>query len=75
MVYDNVEGTPRWPGERGFAIHKAEEDGTHNPHPFEVYTDDGRGNGDFIAACYDYNTALRIAYALDLTREKLERQA
>jgi len=32
---------------------------------YEIYTDDGRGNGDYVTTCSDIYWARRIAYSLD----------
>ena len=66
MVYDNTQcSNPRLTtGERGFAIH---DNGGLNldEHRYELYTDDGRGNGDYICGSSDIYWIRRIAYSLD----------
>ncbi len=68
MVYDMSDDSNAYiGGESGYAIHKCTED---NETFFELYTDDGRGNGDYICKSYDKYWIERIAYALDATAEK-----
>lgn len=64
MIYD-MTGNELYPhtGEPGFAIHKSmatDIDG------FELYTDDGKGNGDYICFSPDKFWIERIAFAMDV---------
>lgn len=63
MVY-NMTGNNAYlsTGEIGYAIHECMEDGMKW---FELYTDDGRGNGNYICRSADFYWIERIAYALD----------
>ena len=68
MVYDNTIGErPQHYGERaasGYAIHEANPPVEGEPR-YSLYTDDGRGNGDYIAGSEDIYWIRRIAFALD----------
>lgn len=70
MVYDNTHvAKPDYSsGEKGYAIHKSVDN--EYEHTYNLYTDDGRGNGDYIAGSDDVYWIRRIAHALDLTEAK-----
>lgn len=75
MVYDRTglqTGVPPSPIEqhaRGFAIHsEVVTDGRGTI--YNLYTDDGRGNGDYVCETTDRFWAFRIAQALDTTTEQ-----
>jgi hypothetical protein len=66
MIYDNTnqELAPHdFQGEPGYALHRNDEG------DIELYTDDGRGNGDYIGVFPDVYWARRVAEALDALRE------
>lgn len=69
MVYDRTDGAKSEPaGERGYAIHESqagplEVEGEITQ--FEIYTDDGRGNGDFVCKTPSREWAFKIAQLLD----------
>ncbi len=73
MVYDNtLDNRPDYAyensAERGYAIHENSGDpvnGEYGEHRYSLYTDDGRGNGDYIAGSSDIYWIRRIAFALD----------
>jgi hypothetical protein len=69
MVYKVYNGDTAT-GEPGYAIHKStDSDG----YPlFEIYADDGRGNGDYITGTADQFWAERIAHALDAQLGQLQ---
>lgn len=63
-VYDMTTDTAVHPkdGKAGYTIHKVSD---LVETFFELYTDDGKGNGDFICRASDHYWAERIACALD----------
>lgn len=67
MVYDytDPQGFRPSTSERGFAIHQVSHE-SHSPL-YELYTDDGRGYGNYVASSSDLYWIRRIAYALDQT--------
>jgi hypothetical protein len=70
MVYDYINNSPvREYEERGYTIHDANPQAspTASGPRYELYTDDGRGNGDYIAGSDDIYWIRRIADALDQT--------
>jgi len=62
MVYDNTKEKPEFNGERGYAIHRI----TGKTITYELYTDDGRGNGEYICVSDDLYWIRRIAYSMDI---------
>lgn len=66
MVYDNTLGTPIFTGQSGYAIHECPAElSTGTPIMYEIYTDDGRGNGDYVCTSSQLYWARRIAHGLD----------
>lgn len=74
MVYDNTQAhrVLRPSSQSGFAIHDGGEALTEadlltrgSEHRYSLYTDDGRGNGDFVCGSSDLYWIRRIAYSLD----------
>lgn len=65
MVYKATDEA-RVQGEPGYAIYAPNQayDGDLK-FMWEIYTDDGAGNGDFVARASEKYWAERIAYALD----------
>ena len=69
MVYDNTQGTPTFNGEFGYAIHETIEDDKYKS--YDLYTDDGYGNGDHICTSSDIYWIRRIAHSIDQLEPKL----
>lgn len=76
MVYDNtiqrrsVTDLNRG-GSTGFSIHDIGPVATESAYcRYEIYTDDGRGNGDYVCACPELGWARAIAQALDHVAEQ-----
>ena len=63
MIYDNTDKVEYGSGERGYAIHSHVEE---NHMVYELYTDDGRGNGNFICNASELYWIRRIAEGLDM---------
>lgn len=65
MVYDNTNPQIRIEhnGDRGYAIHENKEDG--DTPTFDIYEDDGRGNGDHLCSTASVYWARVIAHTLD----------
>lgn len=69
MVYDCTVNlrTPeqlRVGGPTGFSVHDNKD---ANGPRFEVYSDDGHGNGNHVATCGELAWALAVAHSLDYT--------
>jgi hypothetical protein len=68
MVYDNTTGKPDYSeGERGYSIHDNGVDLVVPEPRYALFSDDGAGNGDYLAGSEDLYWIRRIAYALDST--------
>lgn len=72
MIYDrtnereNVSSSDTHLHEPGYAIHsRPASDVFGEIAGYELYTDDGRGNGDFVCFTPEHYWAERIALALD----------
>lgn len=71
MIYDNTQVDFKYDltqqNPTGYAIHAVSEEiqNITSRRKYELYTDDGRGNGDFICESNDYYWIERIARALD----------
>lgn len=64
MIYDNTSSRPnKYTEERiqGFTIHENSE----GEHLYSLYTDDGRGNGNYICGASELYWIRRIAHGLD----------
>lgn len=69
MVHDQTGDNPTpypFDGEGGYTIHQSLNEGYPE---YEIYSDDGQGNGDFICKTPDIYWARTIAQALDNLRE------
>jgi len=68
MIYDwtqdDVLVLQQLYSESGYSIHDNGESNL-DEHRYEIYTDDGRGNGDFVCTTSDLFWIRRIAQALD----------
>lgn len=66
MVYDMSTDKAVYPntGEPGYAIHKTTGN-VVDADGYELYTDDGKGNGDYICFSPDKFWIERIAFAMD----------
>jgi hypothetical protein len=64
MVYDQTDDNKpaEMTGKPGFTIHKSQPG---DEHTYSIYTDDGRGNGDYVCGVTDDYWARRIAHSLD----------
>ena len=66
MVYDMTAKDAKHPnsGIKGYAIIKGSESDFQYP-VYEIYTDDGQGNGDYVCSTSDFYWARLIAQSLD----------
>jgi len=72
MVYDgSVELADRTSDKKGYAIVSPINEKSEDVQDtyWTIFTDDGKGNGDFVCHCPDKYWAERIAYALDEVKE------
>ena len=72
MVYDNTiyrrtQSEITVGGPAGFALHDTAPAGGDpvDGYRYELYSDDGRGNGDFICGSNDLEWMRRVAHSLD----------
>ena len=81
MIYDNTDRFvpvhERESNEPGFSIHRNWNDGDEHKlvigpgdHQFSIFTDDGRGNGDYVCGTSDLTWARRIAGGLDAQEKR-----